>query len=241
VLVALLAGLLGGRLAGRDEAAPPTSPVPAITTGPTAGAAAGTDFAGIYEALSPSVVHIVSERRRGDSIGSGVIVDVQGTIITNNHVVPADNARVTLADGTEHTAVVIGRDVAADLAVLRLSEPPPGLVAARFGSPGALRVGDAVAAIGSPFGLRGSLSTGVVSGLDRIFPGNDEYPRIEGLIQTDAAINPGNSGGPLINAAGEVVGLTTAIESPVRGSVGVGFAVPIETVRAALAAITDRV
>jgi S1-C subfamily serine protease len=89
--------------------------------------------------------------------------------------------------------------------------------------------------------LRGTLTTGVISALNRVFPGNRDVPRIEGLIQTDAAINPGNSGGPLINAFGEVVGINTAIESPIQGSVGIGFAVPIEAVRRVLAAVANRV
>ncbi len=135
----------------------------------------------------------------------------------------------------------MGRDPAHDLAVVQISVVPDTLVPAQLGDGRSVRVGDPVAAIGSPFGLRGSLSTGVVSGLNRTFAGNAQYPRIEGLIQTDTAINPGNSGGPLIDAGGEVVGITTAIESPVQGSVGVGFAVPIDIVRSALAAITNRV
>ncbi|MGH2793991.1 MAG: S1C family serine protease, partial [Actinomycetota bacterium] len=190
----------------------------------------------------PAVVLINTNIRRGQALGSGVIPDAEGTIITNNHVVPEDQGlTVILADGSEHDAFVLGRQPSQDLAVVRMVNPPEGLPVATLGDAAALQIGEPVAAIGAPFALRGTLTTGVISALNRVFPGNRDIPRIEGLIQTDAAINPGNSGGPLINAFGEVVGINTAIESPIQGSVGIGFAVPIETVRRVLAAIANRV
>jgi putative serine protease PepD len=241
VVASLAAGLLGGKLAG-SPAPEPTQAAATTPTSTASSAPAGPDFAAVYQAVEPSVVQITIERRgRTVESGSGVIVDVAGTIVTNNHVVSQDNVIVVLADDSRHPGVVIGRQPATDLAVVRITDPPGDLQAATLGDSGALEVGEPVAAIGAPFGLRGTLTTGVVSALNRTFSGNDDYPRITGLIQTDAAINPGNSGGPLIDASGRVVGITTAIESPVRGSVGVGFAVPIETVRRALAAITSRV
>jgi putative serine protease PepD len=239
VVASLAAGLIGGKLAGGPAPAPTQAAAPAPTSSP---APAGPDFAAVYQAASPSVVQIVIERNgRTVESGSGVIVDVAGTIITNNHVVSKDKVSVILADGSRHDGVVLGRQPTQDLAVVRITEPPNDLQAATLGDAGSLEIGQPVAAIGAPFGLRGTLTTGVVSALNRTFTGSDDYPRISGLIQTDAAINPGNSGGPLIDETGRVVGITTAIESPVRGSVGVGFAVPIETVRRALAAITSRV
>jgi putative serine protease PepD len=241
VVASLAAGLVGGKLAGGPAPEPTqaAAPTPTATASP---APAGPDFTAVYQAVAPSVVQIVVERRgRAVGSGSGVIVDPAGTIITNNHVVSVDKVTVVLSDGSRHAGVVIGRQPATDLAVVRISDPPDDLQAATLGDSAALEIGEPVAAIGAPFGLRGTLTTGVVSALNRTFSGNEDYPRITGLIQTDAAINPGNSGGPLIDASGRVVGITTAIESPVRGSVGVGFAVPIETVRRALAAITSRV
>ena len=242
VLASLTAGVIGGKLAG-DGGSPVAAPTSPASAGPTASSApAGPDFTAAYQAVSPAVVEIVAEQRgRTRSVGSGVIVDPAGTIITNNHVVPQDRVKIVLADGSSHAGVVLGRQPAQDLAVVRIADPPADLPVAQLGDSGSLQIGQPVAAIGAPFGLRGSLSTGVVSALNRTFAGNDDYPRITGLIQTDAAINPGNSGGPLIDASGAVVGINTAIESPVRGSVGVGFAVPIETVRRALAAIANRV
>jgi putative serine protease PepD len=239
VVASLAAGLLGGTLAGGPEPAPTKAQAPPVTASP---APAGPDFATVYRSVAASVVQI-DVRRGGRTIasGSGVIVDPSGTVVTNNHVVTQDRVSVVLADGTRKTGEVVGRQPASDLAVVRIVDPPADLQAATLGNADALEVGQPVAAIGSPFGLRGTLTTGVVSALNRTFSGNEEYPRITGLIQTDAAINPGNSGGPLIDETGRVVGITTAIESPVRGNVGIGFAVPIETVRRALAAITSRV
>ncbi len=241
VVASLAAGLIGGKLAGGGSPAASrnTTVPPPVTASP---APAGPDFATVYRSVAASVVQIeIRGGGRTASSGSGVIVDPGGTVVTNNHVVTQDNVTVVLADGTRKPATVVGRQPASDLAVVRITNPPANLQAATLGSADSLEVGQPVAAIGAPFGLRGTMTVGIVSALNRTFDGNDEYPRITGLIQTDAAINPGNSGGPLIDETGRVVGITTAIESPVRGNVGIGFAVPIETVRRALAAITNRV
>ena len=242
VLASLIAGLLGGRLAGHRAAVPNASATTPVVPTATATAASGPDFTAVYQAVAPAVVEI-SVRKAGKvvSVGSGVIVDPAGTIITNDHVVTVDRVSVHLADGTTHAATVVGRQPASDLAVVRLVDPPANLPVATLGDSSSVHVGDPVAAIGAPFGLQGSLTTGVVSALNRTLARDATHPRIAGLIQTDAAINPGNSGGPLIDTSGRVVGITTAIESPIKGSVGVGFAVTIETVRRALAAITNRV
>jgi len=241
VAASLAAGLAGGRLAGH-QAAPLAAPGLTSSAQPSATPATAQDFAAVYQAVAPAVVEIAIVRGgRPASLGSGVVVDQGWTIITNNHVVPQNDVTVVLADGTARPGTVSGRQPAMDLAVVRMKNPPPDLTVAQLGDLSSLEVGQPVAAIGAPFGLRGTLTTGVISGLNRTFAGNGDYPRITGLIQTDAAINPGNSGGPLIDAQGRVVGITTAIESPVRGFVGVGFAVPIQDVRRALAAITSRV
>ena len=244
VVASLVAGLLGGRLSGGNEPKPEADPGTAFPTATATGSPAqsGPDFTSIYAEVAPAVVLLTTNQgRRGRSLGSGVIIDAEGTIVTNNHVVPEDRVRVILADGTDYGGVVLGRQPTQDLAVVAITDPPDDIPTARLGDAASLQVGQPVAAIGAPFALRGTLTTGVISALNRVFPGNDDVPRIEGLIQTDAAINPGNSGGPLINAFGEVVGINTAIESPIQGSVGIGFAVPIEIVRRVLAAIANRV
>jgi serine protease Do len=189
------------------------------------------------------------------AIGSGFVIDKEGHVATNNHVVAhARNVSVAFSDGSVYEAKVIGSDVFADTAVLELQNvPAEKLVPLPLGNSSDLAVGDEVVAIGNPFGLTGSLSTGVVSGLGRLLssplsPGNngtaDNNTLISGfsipnIIQTDAAINPGNSGGPLLNLRGEVIGMNTAILSatPFGGFSGVGFAVPSDTLKVILPAL----
>jgi len=163
--------------------------------------------------------------------GSGFVWDVDGHVITNNHVVQgASEAKVQLNDGRDYSARLVGTSPAHDIAVLRIrvaERPPAGLP---IGSSADLKVGQKVFAIGNPFGLDWSLTTGVVSALDRSLPADDGRTIIEHLIQTDAAINPGNSGGPLLDSAGRLIGINTAIYSPSGAYAGVGFAVPVDTV-----------
>ncbi len=233
VLVAALAGFIGGKI-GDDPARTATTalPTPARSSSP-APVSQGLTLDALYRLVSPSVVEIVGGTR-STGTGSGVIIDASGVILTNNHVVSGNRVDVVLFDGRTLSGTVAGRDPQQDLAVIRLTNAPQGLVAAQLGNSDTVQPGQVVAAIGSPFGLQGSITSGVVSAIDRTFQGNNEYPPMRGLIQTDAAINPGNSGGPLFNLAGEVIGITTAIESPIRGSVGVGFAVPINQAQRAL-------
>jgi len=194
----------------------------------------------IYETAGPSVVHITSRTEvwdfwRGvvpqEGTGSGFVYDTQGRIVTNNHVIEgASEIEVVLADGTVLSAEVVGTDAYYDLAVLgvdpaQLPAPPLPL-----GSAETLRVGQRVLAIGNPFGLDRTLTTGVISALDRTIE-SESGSLVGNAIQTDAAINPGNSGGPLLNSRGEVIGVNTAITSPSGGSVGIGFAVPISVVQ----------
>lgn len=162
--------------------------------------------------------------------GSGFIWDDQGHVITNFHVISgASEATVRLADGRDYKATLVGASPAHDIAVLRIGvdfqRPPP----VPLGTSGNLEVGQKVFAIGNPFGLDWTLTTGIVSALDRSLP-SDSGITIEHLIQTDAAINPGNSGGPLLDSAGRLIGINTAIYSPSGASAGIGFAVPVDTV-----------
>ena len=195
----------------------------------------------IFELASPSVVFISTRRRVVDlwtrnvftvprGTGSGFVWDDQGHIVTNNHVIAGTSeAVVRLNDGRSYTAALVGASPAHDLAVLRISvpfdRPPPVPV----GTSGDLKVGQKVFAIGNPFGLDYTLTSGLVSALDRTLAGEGGVP-IEHLIQTDAAINPGNSGGPLLDSAGRLIGINTAIYSPSGAYAGIGFAVPVDTV-----------
>jgi serine protease Do len=166
-------------------------------------------------------------RRNVNSMGSGFVVDSQGTIVTNNHVIEqADTIEVRFQDGTILKAELVGRDAKTDIAVIKVKPTTP-LPVVTFGNSDALRVGDWVLAIGNPFGLGGSVSLGIVSARNRDINAGP----YDDFIQTDAAINKGNSGGPLFNLAGEVVGINTAIYSPSGGSVGIGFSVPAATAK----------
>lgn len=169
------------------------------------------------------------------AVGTGVVVDEKGTILTNFHVASAaPKMHITFADGTEAEGTLIGAQVENDLAVIRPSIVPDDLKPATLTASTILHAGDEVVAIGFPFGIGPSATSGIVSGLGRTFE-EEGRARIFHLIQFDAAANPGNSGGPLVNADGEVVGIVTAIYNPtgVRTFAGIGFAVPIETAAAA--------
>lgn len=168
----------------------------------------------------------------GRSLGSGFVYDVSGHIITNNHVVEdSQKTTVTFLDGTSYNAKVIGTDPYTDLAVIKVDVSPSLLHPLPLGDSSTLRVGEQVAAIGNPFGLSGSMTSGIVSQLGRLLstPGTASFS-IPDVIQTDAAVNPGNSGGPLLNMKGQVIGINTAIQSETGEFVGIGFAVPSNTV-----------
>jgi Do/DeqQ family serine protease len=170
------------------------------------------------------------ETQRASSLGSGVIVSPGGYILTNHHVVEAaDEIEVALADGKKLLAKVVGNDPETDLAVLRVDAG--NLPAITFGSSDALRVGDVVLAIGNPFGVGQTVTSGIVSALGRTGLGINTF---ENFIQTDAAINPGNSGGALIDAGGNLIGINTAIFSRSGGSMGIGFAIPVSTAKMVL-------
>jgi 2-alkenal reductase len=189
----------------------------------------------IFESASPSVVLVVSSSAGPGGLnnveigsGTGFIWDAEGHVVTNNHVVQADRIIVRLPGGEDIPAEVIGRAPQYDVAVLRLAHPS-GAPALAIGTSADLQVGQAVFAIGNPFGFDRTITSGIVSALGRQLPTQDGR-EIADVIQTDAAINPGNSGGPLLDSAGRVIGVTTAIYSPSGAYAGVGFAVPIDTV-----------
>jgi len=221
-------------------------------------------YADLVEAVSPSVVFIEVtgriaparaetemrenlQRRFGGKIpmpqqrapqrglGSGFIISTDGNIITNNHVVAgASEVRVKLADGRSFDATVVGTDPMTDIALLRIDAGEP-LPVVEFGVSGDMRVGDEAIAVGNPFGLGGTVTSGIISALSR----NINSGPYDDFIQTDAAINRGNSGGPLFNTSGEVIGVNTAIFSPDGGSVGIGFAVPADIVQKIAADLAD--
>ena len=195
----------------------------------------------LFERTRESVVYITTSSRVRDiwtrnvysvprGTGSGFVWDDAGHVITNFHVIEnASEALVKLADGREFKASLVGVSKSHDLAVLRIKVPSKRPAAVPIGTSHDLRVGQKVYAIGNPFGLDWTLTTGIVSALDRSL-GEENGASIEHLIQTDAAINPGNSGGPLLDSAGRLIGVNTAIYSPSGSSAGIGFAVPVDTV-----------
>jgi S1-C subfamily serine protease len=195
----------------------------------------------VFREASPSVVHITVIAVQRDlftlnlyqipeGTGSGFVWDNSGNIITNFHVIQnADAAQVTLADQSTWKARRVGVAPDKDLAVLRIDAPANKLRAIPVGTSKDLQVGQSVFAIGNPFGLDQSLTTGVISALGREIESVTRRP-IQGVIQTDAAINPGNSGGPLLDSAGRLIGVNTAIYSPSGASAGIGFAIPVDTV-----------
>jgi len=186
----------------------------------------------LFEKSEEGVVKIQVERdgQNRNSQGSGFVYDNLGHIITNAHVVDgANKATVTFLDGSQYDAEIIGKDKFTDIAVIKVSEKPRLLHPLQIGDSSQLRVGEQVAAIGNPFGLSGSMTSGIVSQMGRLLPSQDSGFSIPDVIQTDAAINPGNSGGPLLNLRGEVVGINTAIQSSSGEFSGIGFAVPSNT------------
>lgn len=196
----------------------------------------------LFESSSPSVCYITTKAQRRNfwsrdvseveaGSGSGFVWDNQGHIITNYHVIrDASRAIVTLANGEDYEAKLVGIAKEKDLAVLRIEAPLKDLQPIPVGTSHDIRVGQAVYAIGNPFGLDQTLTTGVVSALDREINSQANVP-IRGVIQSDAAINPGNSGGPLLDSRGMLIGVNTAIYSPSGASAGIGFSIPVDVVR----------
>ena len=247
VLVALLAGIVAGALGGRAlfPAAPASLPAGSSTAPP---ARAPESIAGIAAAALDSTVYIQVRGASSASSGSGMVLREDGYIVTNNHVIaPAagGNGRVTVtfADGTEERAEIVGRTGDYDIAVLHVDRD--GLTPLVLAGSDAVVVGDAAVAVGAPLGLEGTVTTGIISALNRPVQAggtSDGQSAFINAIQTDAAINPGNSGGPLLNLAGEVVGINTAIAQTAgqeTGSIGLGFAIPSDQVRRTAEQIID--
>jgi S1-C subfamily serine protease len=227
-----------------------TAPVVNVpsTTNPASGDPE-TVFIDIYQRVAPAVVYIETE----NGSGSGFVVDHNGHIVTNNHVIDgAQNIEVVFADGTRGAGTVIGRDVDADVAVLTVDVPSDKLTAVELGDSSTVAVGEYAIAIGNPFGLKNTMTVGIVSGLGRTLPSDRTAPGSNqgaysnpNVIQTDAAINPGNSGGPLLDSHGRVIGINAAIrtDSSVNGqpvNSGVGFAIPINTVKRILPSLIEK-
>lgn len=272
--VAIVAAAIGGgtaygiqELTGKDEvvsSSTTTNVVPSSKTG---------DVATIAAAVSPSVVEVSATLSNGTSTGSGVIITSGGEVVTNNHVISGANSiKVTTSDGKSYTAKVVGTDSKKDLALIKL-ENAAGLKAATLGNSDGVKVGDTVVAIGSPEGLTGTVTSGIISALSRDVTvstdesqgqqqggGDGNWPFQFGgqqfngdtgtstttykALQTDASLNPGNSGGALIDAGGNIIGINSAMYSAAAdssssdaGSVGLGFAIPINTVKADLATL----
>ncbi|MET7287697.1 trypsin-like peptidase domain-containing protein [Streptomyces sp. NPDC005573] len=272
--VALVAAAIGGGTAyAFEELAGKNTDAAATSTHMVLPSSRKGDVAAIAAAVSPSVVEITATLGNGTSTGSGVIVTGKGEIVTNNHVVSgADSVKVRTSDGRSYTADVVGTDSSKDLALIRL-KGASGLKAASLGDSSGVQVGDPVVAIGSPEGLTGTVTSGIVSALDRDVtvstdenqqqdPGGDGgWPFQFGghqfngdtgsstttykAIQTDASLNPGNSGGALIDAAGRIIGINSAMyssssqasSSAAAGSIGLGFAIPADTVKSDLAGL----
>jgi S1-C subfamily serine protease len=194
----------------------------------------------IYQKASPSVVNVISTVITRDFFlnaipregsGSGSFIDARGHVLTNNHVIrDAKKLEVTLADGSKWPANLVGTDPDNDLAVIKIDAPADKLKPLPLGDSQRLQVGQKVLAIGNPFGLGLTLTTGIISSLGRNIR-SEVGTMIEDLIQTDASINPGNSGGPLLNSEGEIIGINSAIISPTGASVGIGFAIPVNTAK----------
>jgi putative serine protease PepD len=256
----LAAGVLGGVAAvgvweAVDDDEPSTRTVAADpTSSRTTSATGGLSIGEIYDRASPGVVEVRVQGGpvdqtpdvtpdtdpfdpsdvlpRPSSTGSGFVIDDEGRIITNQHVVgDAETVTVVFEDGEEAQARVVGTDPSTDIALLQLENPGDHeLEPLPLGSSAGLEIGDTVVAIGSPFGLQGTLTAGIVSALDREIGAPNGFT-IDGAIQTDAALNSGNSGGPLLDSEGRVVGVNSQIQSENGGNVGIGYAVPIDTVR----------
>lgn len=253
---ALAAGGTWGVIAVTDEGPDATGATGASTTSSSSssqtvpvssGAEDSPDWNAVTDAVTPSVVAVGVRGQGGGGEGSGVILDEQGHVLTNNHVVsgagPDPQITVTLSDGATYDATVAGTDPSTDLAVLTIADPPKDIDPITVGSSKDLQVGDPVMAAGNPLGLAGTVTTGIVSALDRpVSTARSEggqspsaqqgQPVVTAAIQTSAAINPGNSGGALVDASGRLVGINSSIAtvgaSGQSGNIGIGFAIPVD-------------
>jgi putative serine protease PepD len=245
---ALAAVLGGGAMAlrpNRADSLPATTTTVATTAARQASdvSIAGDSAASVYKAASPGVVEITVATtnafggRQSSGQGSGFVIDTAGHIVTNAHVVEgASSLTVTFADGSTATAKIVGTDRSTDLALLSIDAAAAKLHPLTLAGTAGVEVGDPVLAIGSPFGLAGSLTEGIVSALDREIRSPDGTT-FGHAVQTDAAINPGNSGGPLLDTDGDVIGVNAQIDSAGGGNDGVGFSIPSYTVKTFVASL----
>ena len=224
---------LAGAFDTSEDTSPASSGRDPVRTQTAATPSGGLDVAGLYESTRSGVVFVEARGQGpGGSSGSGFLVDDQGSIVTNQHVVDsAEEVDVRFGeDGDPVNAKVTGADASTDLALLKIDPSDADGKPLRLGSSGQVRVGEPVIAIGSPFGLRGTVTAGIVSGMGREIQSPNGFT-IDDVVQTDAAINPGNSGGPLIDERGRVIGVNAQIASSSRSNSGVGFAIPIDTAK----------
>jgi S1-C subfamily serine protease len=233
-------GAIGATLASHRNTSSATTANATTAAGVAAPAPSPGSFAAIYQQTVPGVVTISTEIARGgarsfsQAEGSGIVVDKQGDILTNAHVVAgATQIQVTFNDGHTATGQLKGVDQSADLAVVKVSVSQDQLHPLAIGDSDTLQVGDTALAIGAPFGLQGSFTAGIISGLNRGTTAPNGRA-LTGMIQTDAPINPGNSGGALLDGRGQLIGVNDSIQSPIEGNVGVGFAIPINRVKTLL-------
>jgi putative serine protease PepD len=233
---------LGGGAVGAIGAVAFTSNETSISSPVTvSGVANSNSIASVAKAVQPAVVSITADSARDTATGSGIVIKADGTILTNDHVVEgASSIKVKFSDGSTADAQVVGTKAANDIAVIKVSGVR-NLTVATLGNSDELVVGDTVLAIGSPLGLDGSVTSGIVSALNRTVA-EGEGATINGAIQTDAAINPGNSGGALVDGSGRVIGINTAIATSGTGSgsIGVGFAIPINQAQKIVEQIVSR-
>jgi putative serine protease PepD len=236
---ALVVGLpLGGlAIGGAFDSTDSVALTPAVTTPPTpaavpiAPARSATDVSALYERVSPGVVSVETRAGASAATGSGFVLDGKGYILTNEHVVDsADSVSVRFDEGGPISARVVGADPSSDLALLKINPSTHRLTPLALGSSRTLKVGQPAIAIGSPYQLQGTLTTGVISALGRSIEAPNNFP-IDNAVQTDAAINPGNSGGPLLDGSGRVVGVNAQIATNTGANDGVGFAIPIDTAK----------
>ncbi len=235
---ALMLGLVAIGFVGGMTISPTQASIGAIAPQAVIGTELLTEtervFAEVYQAVAPSVVSVLTtaassgnnQLRRGGSQGSGFVIDLQGHIVTNYHVVEgASRIEVNMFDGTISRAEVVGLDADSDIAVIKVNVPAERLRPVVMGNSNGVQVGQTTLAIGNPYAKDWTLTSGIISALNRRITGLNNYS-IGGVIQTDAAINPGNSGGPLLNLRGEVIGMNSQITTESGSNVGIGYAIP---------------
>jgi putative serine protease PepD len=249
LLVVAAASILGGAagtgvaIGLRDDGSTTTTTVHSATTASDGPSLSARD---IYRRAADSVAYITAGGTQGSATGTGFVVDANGLIVTNEHVVDgSSDITVKLGDGKAQRAEVVGQDKSTDLALLKIDTGGAKLTPLKLADSSKVQIGDATFAIGNPFGLEDTLTTGVVSATERRISAPDGFS-IDGVLQTDAALNPGNSGGPLLDDQGEVIGVNSQIESSSSGNgssqganTGVGFAIPSNTVRKIIAALQE--